>query len=323
MARLVPAVFVFCGVCAAVLLCLALPGRAQSSVQSAGKPPASIETVTVTAERIPPAVVRAFVQSYARIASSSLEEITRWKKPICVGTDGLSTEDLNQFVTQRVNQLATEADVPVIAFPCKFNIEVIFTSDPQGFLDKVRVEGPALLSPKRSQIATVAVMHHPIQAWYATGIEDRNGTLVLNDEETTNFTSSANGMNGGMGPLATVPTLNVEGSLLRTGLQSEMAHVYVIADTNKTSDFHLGPIADYIAMMALSQAQAFDECRPLPSITHRVVEKCGAGLKPASITDPDIAYLRGVYKMDPGANFQIQQSAIAGEIEKAVQGNGF
>jgi hypothetical protein len=321
MVRPVPAVFVFCGFCAATLLCLGLPGSAQSPAQSAAKAPASIETVTVTAQRVPAAVVRAFVQSYAHIASSSLVEITRWKKPVCVGTDGLSTEELNQFVTQRVNQLATESGVPVIDFPCKMNIEIIFTSDPQGFLDKVRVEGPALLSPKRSQIAAVAVMRHPVQAWYATGIEDRNGSLILNDEDSTSFTS--NGSGAGVGPLATVPTLNVEGSLLRTGLQSEMAHVYVVADTNKTSEFHLGPIADYIAMLALSQAQAFDECRPLPSITNLFVENCGAALKPATITDTDIAYLRGIYKMDPGANFQIQQATIAGEIEKAVQGNGF
>ena len=108
-------------------------------------------------------------------------------------------------------------------------------------------------------------MQHPIQAWYATGIEDRNGTLILNDEETTGFTSSANGMNGGMGPLATVPSLNVEGSLLRTGLQSEMAHVYVLADTNKTGDFKLGPIADYIAMLALSQTQALTNAARCPA----------------------------------------------------------
>ena len=101
-----------------------------------------IETVTVTAERIPAEVVRAFVQSYAHIVSSSLEKITRWKKPICVGADGLSAEELNQFVTNRVQRIATKAGVPVLTFPCRINVEIVFTSDPQGFLDKVRVEGP-------------------------------------------------------------------------------------------------------------------------------------------------------------------------------------
>src|ERR1700722_16357597 len=70
---------------------------------------------------------------------------------------------------------------------------------------------------------------------------------------------------------STVPTLNVEGSLLRNGLQSEMAHVYVLANTSDTGDFRLGPVADYIVMLALSQASAFGECRPLPSITNRFV----------------------------------------------------
>jgi hypothetical protein len=309
-----------CAMGAALLLSggLATRGEAQPAQQKSQKDN-DIETVTVTAVRTPQEIIHAFVQSYAHIASSSLEEITRWKKPICAGTDGLSTEDLNLFVTGRVNQIAAEASMPVESFPCKFNIEIIFTSDPQGFLDKVRVEGPELLSPKRSQLATVAVMRHPIQAWYATGIEDRNGTLILNDEENTGYTSAA-GNSGGLGVLSTVPSLNVEGSLLRTGLNSEMAHVYVIADTNKTGDLKLGPIADYIAMLALSQAQSFDECRPLPSITNLFAAGCGAALKPASITDPDIAYLRGLYKMDPGANFQTQQSAIAGEIEKAMAG---
>ena len=277
-----------------------------------------IENVIVTAQRLPEVVIHAFVQSYAHMVSASFEKITRWKKPICVGTDGLSSEALNLFVTERVNQIATQAGVAVDTFPCKFNIEVIFSSAPQEFLNDVRARGPVLLSSKRSRLNTVAVMRYPLQAWYATGIEDRDGTLILNDEETVGYTSG-----GGLGPLSTVPSLHVEGSLLRNGLRSEMAHVYVIADTNRTSDFRLGPIADYIAMLALSQSQSFDECRPLPSITNLFAGDCGEHLKPAAITNADIAFLRGLYRMDPGANILTQQSAIAAEIEKALTAKDF
>jgi hypothetical protein len=266
-------------------------------------------------------VIHAFVQSYARLASSSVEEITRWKKPICVGTEGLAAEDLNQFVTERINQIAAQSGVPVGVHPCRLNVEIRFTSDPQGFLDQVRLEGPALLTPKRSRVKTVAVMRYPVQAWYATGIEDRNGTLILNDEESVGIYGGGN--SGSLNVFNTAPTMNVEGSLLRTGLNSEMAHVFVIADSGKTGDFRLGPIADYVAMLALSQAPSFDECRPLPSISNLFAPGCGDALKPVSITDADIAFLRGLYKMDPGANLTIQQSAIAGEIEKAMKGKGF
>jgi hypothetical protein len=302
------------------LLVLGLVAAARA--QPAPPKDRDIETVTVTAERIPAEVVRAFVQSYAHIVSSSLEKITRWKKPICVGTKGLSAEELNQFVTDRVQQIATEAGVPVLTFPCGLNVEIIFTSDPQGFLDKVRVEGPQLLTPKRSTLDTAAVMRHPIQAWYATGIEDRNGMLILNDEESYYYTGGLGGANT-RGLLGTVPILNAEGSLLRDGLQSEMAHVFVVADKNRTGDFRLGPIADYVAMLALSQAPAFDECRPLPSITNLFVSGCGAALKPATITDPDIAFLKGIYAMDPGASLRTQQSTIADAVEKAIKGTRF
>jgi hypothetical protein len=47
---------------------------------------------------------------------------------------------------------------------------------------------------------------------------------------------------------------------------------------------------------------------------------CDDKLKPAEVTASDIAYLRGIYKMDAGAKLQIQQDQIAGEITKALEG---
>ena len=298
---------------AAVLALLSGPARAQPAA------PSAIETVTVTAEKIPAEIAHDFVQSYARMASESLPKLTRWKKPICVGTDGLSSEDLNLFVTQRVRQIAALAGMEVDSGFCKFNIEIIFSSTPQAFLDRVRVEGPALLTPRRSQLGAVAVMRHPLQAWYATGIEDLHGNLILNDEENAAFLASANSSGNGFGVFNSAPTMNVEGSILRNGISSQMAHVYVLADTNRTGDFRLGPIADYIAMLALTQAESFDTCKPLPSITNLFAANCGEALKPVSITDTDIAFLKGLYRMDPGANLQTQQSDIAREVEKALE----
>jgi hypothetical protein len=203
------AVLIFCG--------LVTASRAQP-VQQKSPPGSQIETVTVTGVRIPAEVIHAFVQSYARLASSSVEEITRWKKPICVGTEGLAAEDLNQFVTERINQIAAQSGVPVGVHPCNRNVEIRFTSDPQGFLDQVRLEGPALLTPKRSRVKEVAVMRYPVQAWYATGIEDRNGTLILNDEESVGIYGGGNP--GSLNVFNTAPTMNVEGSLLRSGLNA-------------------------------------------------------------------------------------------------------
>ena len=118
--------------------------------------------------------------------------------------------------------------------------------------------------------------------------------------------------------MQSVPFYSVEGNRWRTGLNSELAHIYVIADTSKTEGYELGAVADYVAMLALSQTQSFDSCKPIPSITNLISPACDADLKPKAITDADLAYLKGVYSMDPGANFQQQQNAIAASISQAL-----
>ena len=56
----------------------------------------------------------------------------------------------------------------------------------------------------------------------------------------------------------------------------------------------------------------------VPSIANLLSSNCDETLKPGTITPTDIAYLRGVYKMDAGATLQIQQDQIAGEMAKAI-----
>ncbi len=41
-------------------------------------------------------------------------------------------------------------------------------------------------------------------------------------------------------------------------------------------------------------------------------------LKPIAITDSDLAYLKAVYTMDPGANLQQQKNFIADRIALAM-----
>ena len=216
-------------------------------------------------------------------------------------------------MTERIREIAKEAGAPVEAVPCRFNIEVVFTSKPQDFLDAVRQKGARLLGPRESKAVTTGVMHFAIQAWYATATRDNDGTLVPDDEDDMVWP----------GTVSTTPARNsdtkvVQGSRLRTGLQSEMAHVYIIADNSKTGDYKLGPIADYIAMLGLSQTQIYDTCRRLPSISNLLAPDCADTLKADSIIAGDVADLKGLYRMDSGANFQTQMSDIAAEMEASL-----
>jgi hypothetical protein len=118
--------------------------------------------------------------------------------------------------------------------------------------------------------------------------------------------------------LATTDDKGTQGSLLRTGLQSEFVNVYIIVDAIKTGDYSIGAIADHIAMLALSRTEAFDACQPLPSIANLTAPNCDR--KTSAITQTDLAYLKGIYSMDAGANLVIQQSTISAKIEAAITG---
>jgi beta-lactamase regulating signal transducer with metallopeptidase domain len=277
----------------------------------------TVERIVVTAKKWlgdePLTAIHNFVNSYTNPATLTVGEIARWKGAICVRTYGLSRAEYDDFVTTRVENIAVGAGLEIKSAPCHFGVEIIFTAKPQEFLDKVREINASLLGPKPSQ-SQANSMRYPVQAWYATGTRDIHGQPVLDDEENAGFGNTFGSLPG----LSTVPIYAVEGSHFRTGLNSEMAHIYIVADTSKTEGYRLGAVADYVAVLALSQTQNFDACRPMPSITNLISPVCGVDLKSAAITDTDLAYLKAVYTMDPGANFQQQRNFIADRIAMAL-----
>jgi hypothetical protein len=74
----------------------------------------------------------------------------------------------------------------------------------------------------------------------------------------------------------------------------------------------IGPIADYIAMLSLSQPNSLDECNDLPGILDLMASGCDARPKPVALTESDVAYLKGLYAADLGAvNVSTQKDNIA------------
>jgi hypothetical protein len=290
----------------------------------------SVEQVIVTAPRIlatPNAQAHDFIRSFAT-PSTLLGELPRWRQPICPRTDGLSRDEYTSFVTQRVRAVAALAGARVAPTPCKPNIEILFTDKPQAMLDGIRDSKPDLLGYKPA-----ASISHPIQAWYVTKTVDVEGHAIADEDPLGTFGLSGSGSSAAsLAPGKTgsgfivmipaeafggVPVSTRMGSLLRPGLQSEFANVLVIADSSQTASHRLGAVADYVALLALSQSQRFETCEGVPSVANEMAAGCPDTVKPDAISASDIGFLRGVYAMDPGATLQVQEDQIAGEMLKA------
>jgi hypothetical protein len=79
-------------------------------------------------------------------------------------------------------------------------------------------------------------------------------------------------------------------------------------------------LADYIAMLALAQPANFADCQALPSILDMTNPACRKETPVKAMTKADTGYLKGLYKLDPGASLRGQKDFLALEVKQALLG---
>jgi hypothetical protein len=304
------------------LICLVL--ALMSRLASAQDAHAPHESVTVTGTRSPE-VLRKFVDSLA--APTRLTgKMARWKEGICPVIVGLKPGFV-QFIDRRLKQVAAQVGAPVSErASCRTNIEIVFTTTPQELVDNVHKKRPFLLGyfdgpDQETKLATVV---HPIQAWYVTATRDVEGGLLIDNAKPVPL---ANRMEFPCDPLFCVGgkidlypprVVSVTGSRLGDGLRSEFYNIAIVIDPTKLLNFEIGELADYIAMLALTQLAEQGGCRTLPSVANLLAEDCAT--KADVLTDNDRAFLRGLYKMSPDMFLAAQKDQVSYEMERALNG---
>jgi hypothetical protein len=262
------------------------------------------------AQPAPPArpsrpAIDAFVDAFAT-PTHMTGKVARWEEPVCPAMTG-QKPNVSAFVTQHLIAVAQAAGAPVNTDKgCAPNIEIVFTTAPQVLLDNVRQHEADYIgyAPSSSALETLATVTHPIQAWYATGVRDLRGHYTVDSGRDRGVLTNAN-------------SARVTGTHLSDGQRSAIHHVLIVVDPAKLQGQEILPLSDYIAVLALAQIGSLDECRPLPSITNMFVPACER--KTASITAGDLAYLHGLYGMNPDRlQLVTQKNDIAGRMAEAL-----
>jgi hypothetical protein len=302
---------------AAGLFCILLAGTAQA--QPAAAP---TENVTVTGARSRQVPER-FVESFAT-PTRMTGKLARWEDGVCPITAGLPAK-FAAFMTARVKDVAAQVGAPVnVSASCKPNIEIVFTTVPQKLLDNIRKQQSEYLGyvDNTAQLDALATVTHPIQAWYATQTKDLRGQaefdsakgggidLVIPDPFTANAFIHLS--------MPHAHARAVTGSRLGDGTRSSFFNVIIVADPNALLKHEMGPLADYIALLALAQISSLDTCQQLASIVNLLAPNCDR--KPSGLTDSDLGYLRGIYKMGADRTGRVQQDEIAYQMQKAQDG---
>jgi hypothetical protein len=279
--------------------------------------------VTVTAPGlVPDAILHDFIKSYTASSPAS-GKVARWRTGVCPIAAGLPPA-ASKLITDRVRQVAAQVGAPAgAAETCKPNIDIVFTFNPQVLLDGVRAKTPILLGyHDHSQAGKLATVMHPVQAWYTTQTVDLHGGPHVDDKLNN---QGGFRMVGSFGPkygnvyFSEGHVEHVSGSHLEESVSSELYHVIIIVDLPKVNGHTIGALADHVAMLSLAQTQAFGLCQPVASITNLVSTPCDAALKTNQITANDLAYLRGLYGIDPYGSFAQQRDGIASRMKKETQ----
>jgi hypothetical protein len=248
-----------------------------------------------------------FVDSHSAI--TRLDKIARWEEGVCPSLAGLPAS-FSKFIIKRVRDVAASVGAPVDADDaCKSNIDIVFTTNPQGMLDTVRHSRPVMLGyfDSSAQADRMAVVNHTIQAWHATQSVDLHGQKVIDIRNPTSITTSGINM------------MSSTGTRLGDGLRSTYNHAIIVADPTKLGDAEIGTLADTIAMLALAQPAQEDACTALPSILDMTNPACHKDKPATTLTAADMGYLRGLYQeVNPGATLRTQKDGIAFHIKQAL-----
>ncbi len=270
-------------------------------------PPANtVEGVTVIGSKIEqaklPELVTKFVEGHG--APSRIDQLSRWPAPICPETGGLSAP-FNAYVSARVKLVAAAVGAPVDKhpnrnFPCKTNLLVVFTTTPQALMDDVRRRHSDMLGfHYAAQAKRLATVDRAFKAWYVTGTQAEGGFL----EEDKEFAPMPSGE---------------AGSRLTKRLASRFIGVLIVIDARQIVGHQIRAISDDIAMLALARATDLTGCSELPTILDFLNPGCPSAADPEGLSAYDVAYLKGLYSVDPEANLSAQRSEIGSFILRAV-----
>jgi hypothetical protein len=290
--------------------CALLLGSSPAWAQAPAGPAAPTLVAPVTVQSAaPPKVIKkqtqSFVETYS-VAAPKLDLIARWRRSVCVQVVNLPPEQA-ALVKARVEEVARGVGIEISKPGCVSNVQIVLTSQPQAFIDKLTKENERVLGfHYPSDLKRLKTVTHPIQAWYQTAtLSDGNvGDLFGADlkDADGNYVSPYDAFPIPMDKHETLDVADTPGPIGCAGflmtdcVRSAFVNVLVVMDSHAVEGKSLGALADYMAVLALSQAKPALSCSPLPSIFDLLVKTpCAGRDTPEGLMPADAAFLTALY----------------------------
>ncbi len=229
----------------------------------------------------------------ALMEPGKLGQLSRWEDKVCPGVVGL-TPDASQAMLDRIAMRAISLDLRVGEPGCKANVLIVVTEDGQKFTptfvqQNKQLFGDAIDSGNslgKDALAAFTKDGKPVRWWHVSQTVTDRGQ-VMGD-------SNATPSNGGGFSGAQVARVN-NASRLGASTHQEFNRIIAIVDTSKTKGVSFSAVADYIAMIALTQVQADVDAGGYDSILNVFEGPVGDEAPLTGWTSWDSAFVNGLY----------------------------
>jgi hypothetical protein len=282
--------------------------------EPAAPPATAVSPLTVTARARPATgpsetqALQAYVQAHAVVSRN--DRLARWREPICPHTSG-EPEAFNAFMTDRVKAVARQVGVAVDPSPkCRANVEIVFSAAPQALINEMYRRHPLVVGyHHQSEAKALLAFDRPIKSWYVTAT--RSNAMGAPGAIFAGVPASDAAVGDAVLDESWGPSPGgAAGTRMDNSLNSELANALIIIDQKQAAGFEVGEIADYIALLALSQPPTLAACGTLDSILDLFSPDCRADQKPHALTASDTAYLTALYKANLSLAKDLSESQI-------------
>jgi hypothetical protein len=278
---------------AAIALAAGLLAQDPAAQTPPAQDPTALSDVVVEARRLR-AVVQDFVGEVSAPAGN--RGPARWNGPVCVGVVNLRGE-VAQYIVDRTSDVARELGLSAGEPGCAPNILIIAASDGRAVADAIvdtrrgafRPGGSGMTRSLRA-LDAFRTSDAPIRWWHVSApVDSETGALATRL------------------PGHDAPTTNVSrASRIRTDIRDDLLKSIIIVDMTKVSGLTLTQLADYCALVALSQVDPDADVSAFDTILNVFADTDTPGL-----SSWDMDYLKALYSVEQNS---VGASARGGEI---------
>jgi hypothetical protein len=232
--------------------------------------------------------VHVFVSEALRVVASqaSPPSLARWNQPICLLVSGVSA-DHSAVILARVTQAAAAVGVKIQPAPCRVNLYIVATDEPDVLLRSLHKRAPGLFGEESpAAVERFFQTPRPVRVWYNTQFVGKYGNRLHSVD---------------LGRAANHPLVHNNLAEMSPLEFDDVRHIFAVIETvdvARIAGVDIGRLADYLAMTGLAEINLDANLGAAPTIL-RTFDALGAPVSapeaPAELTAWDRGLLHGLY----------------------------